>query len=102
MAVLADGATLARGESLRGDAMYTIGVDFGTGSGRALLVDVRDGREVASAVHDYASGVIDRHLPGSDRPLPPDWALQDPQDYLDVLGVTIPAVLRAVGLPRSR
>ena len=98
MAVLADGATLARGESLRGDAMYTIGVDFGTGSGRALLVDVRDGREVASAVHDYASGVIDRHLPGSDRPLPPDWALQDPQDYLDVLGVTIPAVLRASGV----
>ncbi|MDD9956619.1 MAG: ribulokinase [Anaerolineaceae bacterium] len=78
--------------------MYTIGVDFGTESGRALLVDTRDGREVASAVHDYASGVIDRCLPGSDRPLPPDWALQDPQDYLDVLENTIPAVLRDSGL----
>ncbi|MCY4024305.1 MAG: ribulokinase [Anaerolineaceae bacterium] len=78
--------------------MYTIGVDFGTESGRALLVDTRDGREVASAVHDYANGVIDRSLPGSDRPLPPDWALQDPQDYLDVLGNTIPAVLREGGV----
>ncbi len=78
--------------------MYTIGVDFGTESGRALLVDTRDGREVAGAVHDYANGVIDRHLPGSDRPLPPDWALQDPQDYLDVLGATIPAVLRESGV----
>lgn len=78
--------------------MYTIGVDFGTESGRALLVDTRDGREVASAVHDYANGVIDRCLPGSDRPLPPDWALQDPQDYLDVLGNTVPAVLRESGV----
>ncbi|MCY3945635.1 MAG: ribulokinase [Anaerolineaceae bacterium] len=81
--------------------MYTIGVDFGTESGRALLVDTRDGREVASAVHDYANGVIDRSLPGSDRPLPPDWALQDPQDYLDVLGNTIPAVLRESGVPAA-
>ena len=81
--------------------MYTIGVDFGTESGRALLVDTRDGREVASAVHDYANGVIDRSLPGSDRPLPPDWALQDPQDYLDVLGNTIPALLRESGVPAA-
>ena len=81
--------------------MYTIGVDFGPESGRALLVDTRDGREVASAVHDYANGVIDRSLPGSDRPLPPDWALQDPQDYLDVLGNTIPAVLRESGVPAA-
>lgn len=81
--------------------MYTIGVDFGTESGRALLVDARDGREVASAVHDYANGVIDRQLPGSERPLPPDWALQDPQDYLDVLGATIPAVLRESDVPAS-
>jgi len=60
-------------------ASYTIGVDFGTESGRALLVDTRDGREVASAVHPYGDGVIDQHLPGSDKPLPPDWALQNPR-----------------------
>ena len=78
--------------------MYTIGIDFGTLSGRAVLVDTRDGREVASAVFDYPHGVIDEALPGSGRKLPPDWALQDPQDYLDVLVNTVPAVLRQSGI----
>ncbi len=78
--------------------MYTIGIDFGTESGRAVLVDVRDGREVATAVHSYANGVIDQHLPGSSRSLPPDWALQDPMDYIEVFKHTIPAVLRQSGV----
>ncbi|MCC7451230.1 MAG: ribulokinase [Anaerolineae bacterium] len=78
--------------------MYTIGIDFGTESGRAVLVDTRDGREVATAVHQYGNGVIDQHLPGSDKPLPPDWALQDPMDYVEVLKHTIPAVLKSSGV----
>jgi L-ribulokinase len=78
--------------------MYTIGIDFGTESGRALLVDARDGREVATAVHAYSNSVIDEHLPGSDKPLPPDWALQDPLDYIAVLKTTIPAVLQQSGV----
>lgn len=78
--------------------MYTIGIDFGTESGRAVLVDVRDGREVATAVHAYGNGVIDEHLPGSSRPLPPDWALQDPMDYVEVVRQTVPAVLRQSGI----
>jgi L-ribulokinase len=78
--------------------MYTIGVDFGTESGRAVLVDVRDGREVATAVHPYGNGVIDQHLPGSDKPLPPDWALQDPMDYVEVIKRTVPAVLHQSGV----
>lgn len=78
--------------------MYTIGVDFGTLSGRALLVDTRDGREVATAVHNYAHGVIDGTLPTTGNRLPPDWALQHPQDYLDVLTHTIPAVLKESGI----
>ena len=71
----------------------TIGVDFGTESARAVLVDVSNGAELATEVHPYASGVIDRRLPGSGTPLPPDWALQDPDDYLEALGVTVRAVL---------
>ena len=45
---------------------YAIGIDFGTESGRAVLVDCVDGRELATAVHAYANGVIDEHLPGPD------------------------------------
>jgi L-ribulokinase len=71
----------------------TVGVDFGTESARAVLVDVSNGNELASAVHAYPSGVIDRRLPGSDTELPPDWALQDPDDYLESLGATVRAVL---------
>lgn len=81
-----------------GSTKYAIGVDFGTESGRALLVDVSDGREVATAVHKYTSGVIDEKLPGSSVRLPNDWALQDPNDYLDVLKNAIPAVLRDSGI----
>ncbi|MBX3085761.1 MAG: ribulokinase, partial [Anaerolineae bacterium] len=69
-----------------------------TESGRALLVDTSTGQEIASAVHAYANSVIDEHLPGSDKPLPPDWALQDPNDYLEVLKHTVPAVLRQSGV----
>ncbi|MGD9093764.1 MAG: ribulokinase [Anaerolineales bacterium] len=77
-----------------GERKYTIGVDFGTESGRAVLVDVTDGREVATAVYEYANGVIDEKLPGTEILLDPDFALQDPDDYLYVFKNTIPAVLR--------
>ena len=76
---------------------YAIGIDFGTESGRALLVDVADGREVATYVHTYANGVIDERLPadaGGVR-LEPDWALQDPNDYIEVFKQAVPAVLKA-------
>ncbi len=79
---------------------YVIGVDFGTESGRALLVDVADGREVATCVHPYANGVLDERLPadaGGIR-LEPDWALQDPNDYLEVLRHAVPAVLAESGV----
>src|SRR4051794_24272614 len=82
--------------------MYTIGIDYGTESGRALLVDVRDGREVATSVHVYKNGVIDQQMPESGKPLPPDWALQDPNDYLEVLRHAIPTVLRESGVPAEQ
>ena len=72
---------------------YAIGVDFGTESGRAVLVDVANGQEIATAVHSYANGVIDEHLPGTDIRLEPDWALQDPNDYLEVFKHAVPSVL---------
>ncbi len=72
---------------------YTIGVDYGTLSGRAVLADVTDGRILASVSLDYPHGVMDRQLPDGRR-LPQDWALQHPRDYLDVLEYTIPRLLR--------
>ena len=77
---------------------YTIGVDFGTESGRAVLVEVTEGRELASSVHPYANGVIDEKLPGTDVRLELDWALQDPNDYLEVFKQAIPAVLAESGV----
>ncbi|MEL6270900.1 MAG: ribulokinase [Chloroflexota bacterium] len=78
--------------------MYTLGVDFGTLSGRALLVDLRTGEEIATAIHDYSHGVIDDVLPTTDQKLPPEWALQHPQDYLDVFFTTVPQVMKESGV----
>ena len=77
---------------------YTIGIDFGTLSGRALLVDTADGREVATAVFSYPHGVIDDALPTSGKRLPPEWALQNPLDYLETIRQTVPAVLEKSGV----
>jgi L-ribulokinase len=75
-----------------------VGVDFGTLSGRAVVVRVRDGAELGTAVHDYAHGVVDDVLPGTDTTLPPDWALQVPRDYVDVLRVAVPAAVKDAGV----
>lgn len=76
---------------------YTIGVDYGTLSGRAVLVEVGTGREVASAVYEYPHAVMDTALP-SGKKLGFDWALQHPQDYVDVLTHTIPEAMKASGV----
>ncbi len=74
------------------DRKYTVGIDFGTLSGRALLVNVRTGEETASVVMDYPHAVIDDVLPASGEVLPVNWALEDPRDYLAVLEYLIPAL----------
>ncbi|MCA9265329.1 MAG: ribulokinase, partial [Planctomycetales bacterium] len=58
-----------------------LGIDFGTESVRALLVSL-DGREVGTAVSRFRHGQILDHLPESDRSLPPDYALQAPDDWV--------------------
>jgi len=74
-----------------------IGVDFGTLSGRAVVVRVSDGQELGSAVHEYPHGVLDSVLP-SGKPLQPEWALQVPADYVGVLQVAVPKALRTSGV----
>jgi L-ribulokinase len=75
---------------------YAIGIDFGTESGRALLLDLEGGAEAAVAEVRYPSTVIDRALPGGER-LPPDWALQDPDDWVEVVDTAVPEVLSRAG-----
>ncbi|MBR3975377.1 MAG: ribulokinase [Clostridia bacterium] len=76
---------------------YSIGVDYGTLSGRALIVNVETGEELASSVYEYPHSVMSETLPCGKK-LGFDWALQHPQDYLDVLYNTIPDVLRQSGI----
>ena len=79
------------------DEQYTLGIDFGTESGRVMLVRLSDGEEIAWSVVPYPSGVIDRCLPCG-LALKHDWALQDPRDYLTVLTACVPKVLRESGV----
>lgn len=76
---------------------YTIGIDFGSLSGRALLLDISTGEEMASSVYEYPHGVMDKELPSGEK-LETDYALQHPMDYLEVLYHTIPQVIRSSGV----
>ena len=79
---------------------YVIGIDFGTLSGRALLMDAESGREIAESTLDYAHGVMDVTLP-SGKKLPPNYALQHPADYLEVLSTTVNDVIKSSGVDTS-
>lgn len=67
-----------------------IGLDFGTNSVRALLVDVKRGTELAMSVWNYAHGdhgvILDSRQP--------NLARQHPQDYLTGIEKTVRAVLK--------
>lgn len=80
---------------------YAIGVDYGTQSGRAVLVEVDTGNMISQAVKEYTHGVMDEYLPDQKTRLEPDWALQHPQDYLEVLEVTISEVLKQSGIKKE-
>lgn len=75
-----------------------VGVDFGTLSGRALVVRVEDGLELGSAVFAYPHAVMEETLAASGAPLPPQWALQDPEDYREVLRRAVPEAVAAAGV----
>ena len=75
-----------------------LGLDFGTLSCRALVVDADTGEELGSAAAEYRHGSMEEHLPGSTKRLPPDFALQHPSDYLEVLRKTVPKALQTSGV----
>ena len=77
---------------------YTIGVDYGTLSGRAVVVRVSDGAELGTAVFDYPNAVMDTKLNATGAKLGLDWALQDPNDYVAVLKNAVPAAMAQAGV----
>ncbi|MGH9401578.1 MAG: ribulokinase [Terriglobia bacterium] len=77
--------------------LFAVGIDYGTESGRAVVVRVRDGQEVGAAIVPYPDGVLDERLPAGAR-LGPDWALQNPRDYLLVVEKAVPRALKMAGV----
>src|ERR1039458_2986703 len=69
-------------------AKYTIGLDYGTNSVRALIVNVANGAEVASAVWNYAHGTQGLILPRD-----PTLGRQHPRDYVNGAEITIKQAL---------
>lgn len=75
---------------------YSIGIDFGTLSARAIIVDVKGGKVIAASEFVYPHAVMDRALPDG-TPLEAASAYQHPQDYIDALKHTLPAVISESG-----
>lgn len=73
---------------------YAIGIDYGTESGRVILVNIENGDIVATSVTPYPHGVITGHL--NNQSLGKETALQVPQDYLEVLINSIPEVTKDI------
>ncbi len=73
---------------------YTLGIDYGTLSGRVVLVDVENGEEICYYAVEYKHGIMDKYLPDSNQRLAHETALQHPKDYLEVMRTAIPEVLR--------
>lgn len=82
---------------MRADS-FTIGIDYGTESGRVVVARVRNGELAGQAVVPYPDGVIDERLPGGGARLEPDWALQNPRDYLLVVEKGVPRALKEAGI----
>jgi L-ribulokinase len=81
---------------------YTIGIDYGTNSVRAVVVDTSDGRVVGTRVFDYPSGDQGVLLD----PKQPHLARQNPADYVEGLRVSVRDALTAAdaepGFARDR
>ena len=69
---------------------YSIGIDFGTASGRVILADTSNGHIISRYEEDYANGTYMNSL--YDKPLPENY-LQNADDYLQILEQGVQFVL---------
>ncbi|MBP8273476.1 MAG: ribulokinase, partial [Acidobacteria bacterium] len=76
---------------------FTLGLDFGTGSVRAVVVDCANGRIIGQSVFDYPTGqggvIVDAH--------DPHLARQNPADYLAGMKASVPAAIAAAAAADS-
>ena len=91
---------MAAGEG--GSGRYSVGLDFGTESVRAVMVDVRGGGVAGQAVRAYPHGVIDEELPGGGGKLPGDYALQHPDDWLGGSAAACKEALNSAGIAANQ
>ena len=82
--------------SIHPHSPLVIGDEFGTRSGRTVVVRVADGAELGSAITVYPHAVVDRRLQAAGA-LPPEWTLQAPSDLAGVLRTTVPAAMCTAG-----
>ena len=75
---------------------YTIGIDFGTLSARAVILDAT-GVIMGDCTVEYPHGVMDKALPDG-TPLAQDYAFQHPDDYLFALKSSISGALDTASL----
>ncbi|MDD5687691.1 MAG: ribulokinase [Elusimicrobia bacterium] len=72
---------------------YTIGVDYGTNSVRAVIVDIGNGEEIGSCIFNYEKGIDGIILDTKN----PNVARQHPVDYVKGLEISIKGVLKSTG-----
>lgn len=77
---------------------YTLGIDFGTLSGRCVVASVSDGKIIADVSMNYPHGVISEKLPFGEHSLPADYALQYTPDYKHVLTYIVPKAVEEAGV----
>lgn len=76
---------------------FALGLDFGTESLRIVVVDTSDGRIAGESVAPYEHGVMDRIFSRTEEALPPDFALQDPDDYMEAIKSALPPAMAEAG-----
>lgn len=77
---------------------YVVGLDYGTLSARAIVVDVTNGRILGEKSEAYPHGVLENALPNGQRLMGTDWALADPLDYWYVLPAIVRGAVQEAGV----
>ncbi|MDR0447666.1 MAG: hypothetical protein LBH07_03265, partial [Treponema sp.] len=80
---------------------YVFGYDFGTLSCRLVALDLENGHLAGSLVFEYPHGVINDKLPGTNIVLPPEWCLQDPEDWITACTSLSREMLKQTGINGS-